>query len=114
MEQVFFSLLENAIQAADGATNHRLVIRGLAKGASVEIHFIDDCGGIAPEHVDKLFEPFFTTKGHNKGTGLGLPIVEQALSRARGKIRVENRPGEGATFIITLPLEGPSSSASNS
>jgi two-component system, sporulation sensor kinase A len=104
MEQVFFCLMQNAIQAASGTTDHRLLIRGIAKDASIELHFIDDCGGIAPEHMDKLFEPFFTTKGHRKGTGLGLPIVEHILSRLGGRIQVENRPGQGVTFIVALPV----------
>jgi C4-dicarboxylate-specific signal transduction histidine kinase len=104
MEQVFFSLVENAIQAADGTANHHLTITGTAKDKSVELRFADDCGGIAPENVDRVFDPFFTTKSRDEGTGLGLCIVEQALSRVRGKIHAENRPGEGVTFVITLPL----------
>ncbi len=103
MEQVFFSLLENAVQAADGARSHRLLVRGVACEGGVALHFSDDCGGIAPEHVGRIFEPFFTTKSHDQGTGLGLCIVEQALTRAGGRIRVENRPGEGVTFVVTLP-----------
>jgi signal transduction histidine kinase len=104
MEQVFFALVENTIQAADGTTDHQLLIAGRARGVSVELQFVDDCGGIAPEHVDRIFDPFFTTKGDNEGTGLGLCIVEQALSRVGGRIRVDNRPGEGVTFVITLPF----------
>lgn len=103
VEQVFFSLVENAVQAADGLRDHRLSITGAARRESVELRFADDCGGIAPEHVGRVFEPFFTTKNGDEGTGLGLCIVEQALSRVRGKIQVENRPGEGVTFVITLP-----------
>jgi C4-dicarboxylate-specific signal transduction histidine kinase len=103
MEQVFFSLIENAIQAADGTRDHQLLIAGMARGASIELRFVDDCGGIAPEHVDRIFDPFFTTKGDSEGTGLGLCIVEQALSRMGGRIRVENRPGVGATFVVTIP-----------
>ena len=103
MEQIFFSLVENAVQAADGRTHHRLSITGTAKEESVELRFADDCGGVAPEHIDHIFDPFFTTKSSNGGTGLGLCIVEQALSRVGGRIRVENRPAEGVTFLITLP-----------
>jgi PAS domain S-box-containing protein len=104
MEQVFFCLLENAIQAADGQTAHQIRISGATTDESIEVRFIDDCGGIAPEHMNRIFEPFFTTKGEEQGTGLGLCIVQQAVSRAEGKIRVENRPREGVTFIVTLPL----------
>jgi two-component system, sporulation sensor kinase E len=104
MEQIFFSLVENAVQAADGTKAHRLSITGVARGETVELRFADDCGGIAPEHVERIFDPFFTTKSADEGTGLGLPIVEQALSRAGGKIQVENQPKEGVTFVITLPF----------
>jgi len=107
VEQVFFSLVENAVQAADGLRDHRLSITGAARGESVELRFADDCGGIAPEHVGRVFEPFFTTKSGEEGTGLGLCIVEQALSRVRGKIQVENRLGEGVTFVVTLPCAVP-------
>jgi PAS domain S-box-containing protein len=104
MEQVVFSLVENAIQAADGKASHSLSITGAVKGDAVELRFADDCGGIAPEHLDKIFDPFFTTKSDREGTGLGLCIVQDALSRAGGRIRAENHPGKGVMFIVTLPL----------
>jgi PAS domain S-box-containing protein len=103
MEQVFFSLVENAIQAADGKTGHTLSITGVARGDTVELRFADDCGGIAEEHLDKIFDAFFTTKDDREGTGLGLCIVQEALSRAGGKIQAKNHPGKGVTFVVTLP-----------
>jgi two-component system, NtrC family, sensor kinase len=105
MEQIFFCLVENAIQAADGRRDHQLSIQGTVAGNSVEIRFRDDCGGIAPENVDRIFDPFFTTKDEKVGTGLGLCIVEQAVSRAGGKVYVANQPGEGATFVVLLPFQ---------
>jgi C4-dicarboxylate-specific signal transduction histidine kinase len=104
IEQLFFSLVENAIQAADAGKDQQLLITAATKEASVELRFADDCGGIARENLDKIFHPFFTTKADNDGTGLGLGIVEHIVDRARGKITVDNRPGEGVTFIITLPV----------
>lgn len=104
MEQVFFALLMNSIQAADGTTDRTVVVRGQARDREIELSFEDDCGGIAAEHVDRIFKPFFTTKGKAGGTGLGLCVVEHILDRYGAKIRVANRPGEGATFRITLPL----------
>jgi PAS domain S-box-containing protein len=106
MEQVFFSLVENAVQAADGKTSRKLSITGKVKGESVELRFADDCGGIAPEHLGRIFDPFFTTKSDREGTGLGLCIVKDTLSRAGGKIRVENHPGQGVTFVAVLPSGG--------
>jgi len=106
MEQMCFALIENAIQAADGEKHHRLVISGENIGAQICLQFEDDCGGIAQEHVDKIFQPFFTTKPPNEGTGLGLCIVERIVGQVRGKVHVENAPGQGVAFCITLPLKG--------
>jgi PAS domain S-box-containing protein len=105
IEQLFFLFVENAVQAADGRKEHRLAIRGTVTDKVIELAFADDCGGIASKHVGRIFEPFFTTKDSEQATGLGLCIVEHILSRIGGKIRVDNRPGEGVTFVITLPMD---------
>jgi two-component system C4-dicarboxylate transport sensor histidine kinase DctB len=108
MEQMFFALLMNAIQAADGAAERKIVVSGQAGDHEIELCFEDNCGGIATDHVDEVFEPFFTTKA--EGTGLGLCVVEHILDRYRAKIQALNRPGEGVTFKVTLPLSVSSSS----
>ena len=106
MEQVFFALLMNAIQAADGKIDHKVVVSGQTQEREIELSFADDCGGIAPDHVDQVFKPFFTTKAG--GTGLGLCVVEHILDRYGARTQTFNRPGEGATFTVTLPLSAPS------
>jgi PAS domain S-box-containing protein len=103
LEQLFFSLVENAIQAADGKKSHRLIISGAVKGEKIELRFTDNCSGIASENLDKIFELFFTTNPPGEGTGLGLCIVERIVSGAGGKIRVESKAGKGSTFFVTLP-----------
>lgn len=105
MEQLFFALTDNAIQAADGKKSRELIISGAVKNEHIELWFSDDCGGIAPENINKIFEPFFTTKPKGQGTGLGLCIVQSIVSRASGKIRVESKFGEGSTFFVTLPIK---------
>ncbi len=105
LEQLFFALVDNAIQSADGKKNHRLIITGhLRDDHYIELRFSDNCGGIAPENIDRIFEPFFTTRPQGKGTGLGLCIVQRIASRAGGKVRVESKVGEGSTFLVTLPI----------
>ncbi len=110
MEQLFFTLLMNAIQAADGTQPRDVYIRGRAEDGLIELWFEDTCGGIDPEHVERIFEPFFTTKATAGGTGLGLCIVEHILARYRAKIEMDNRPGEGVTFKVTLPVSDTPSS----
>ena len=104
MEQLFFSLVDNALQAKQNEKNRQLVISGAVKDKSVKLNFCDNCGGIPPENLDRIFEPFFTTKSPGKGTGLGLCIVKDIVSRSGGKINVESKLGKGTTFFITLPV----------
>ena len=103
MEQMCFALVENAIQAASHHRGRRLTVTGGTSGSHVHLRFEDDCGGIRREHLDKVFQPFFTTKSPREGTGLGLCIVDRVVTQARGKVRVENHPGKGVAFCITLP-----------
>jgi PAS domain S-box-containing protein len=105
IEFFFFALIDNAIQAADGKEEHHLTISGAKKGRQIKLRFADDCGGIAPENLDKIFELFFTTKPIGKGTGLGLCIVKQIASRVGGEVHVESEMGKGSTFFVTLPIK---------
>ncbi|HUS71825.1 MAG TPA: HAMP domain-containing sensor histidine kinase, partial [Sedimentisphaerales bacterium] len=104
LEQLFFALVENAIQAADGKKSRQFIIDGAVKDEQIKLRFADNCGGIAPENLDKIFEPFFTTRPAGEGTGLGLCVVEHIVSRAGGKVRVASKAGEGSTFFVTLPI----------
>ena len=102
LEQVFFSLIQNAQQAAEGQPRTIRITMTSDKKA-IRIVFADDCGGIEPEHVEAVFEPFFTTKPAGKGTGLGLSLTRQIVSRWGGEVSLENHPGRGATFTVTIP-----------
>ena len=103
MEQIFFILTENAIQAADGSRQRRLDVSGSCENGQVKLKFTDDCSGIEAENIKRIFEPFFTTKPREEGTGLGLSIVKRILDHRDGSIRVESTAGKGTTFHITLP-----------
>jgi len=105
LEQMFFALAQNAIQAADGRKPSRLTIKGRQVGRRIELTFTDTCGGIEQAHLEKIFEPFFTTKPPGQGTGLGLCIVQRIAEQNGGKVTVRNRPGKGATFVVRLALD---------
>jgi len=61
-------------------------------------------GGIEIQVVDKIFQPFFTTKPTGQGTGLGLSLSYDIIKAHGGEIEVETKEGEGAEFVIRLPL----------
>ncbi|HIJ66877.1 MAG TPA: PAS domain S-box protein [Planctomycetes bacterium] len=105
LEQMFFVLIQNAIQAADGKTQRDMKITIAAKSGQIQLTFADTCGGIKEEYMDKIFEPFFTTKPANVGTGLGLCILERIVKRHGGAVSVKNKEGYGTTFYITLPIK---------
>ncbi len=101
LRQVFHNLIQNAIQAMpDGG---RLRVRIASVPDAVRIEVADTGPGIMPERLPKLFRPFATTKPG--GTGLGLAISQRIIQEHGGSIRVESRPGEGATFFIELPRD---------
>jgi PAS domain S-box-containing protein len=106
MQQLFYSLVENAIQAANGKKSRQVIISGVARNEHIELKFSDNCGGIAPETLERIFEPFFTTKNASERTGLGLCVVKRIISRLNGKVRVESKLGKGSTFFVTLPIKG--------
>lgn len=70
----------------------------------VEICVQDNGPGISEDVKGKIFEPFFTTKPTGSGTGLGLSMSYDIVTKGHdGRLRVESEPGSGATFIIELP-----------
>jgi len=72
----------------------------------LEVKVVDNGNGIPPAAVDKIFQPFFTTKPSGKGTGLGLSMSYEIVTKAHGgELKVENKEGQGVTFIMLLPLK---------
>jgi len=103
LQQVFLNLFLNARDAMpDGGL---LAITTSADAAAVRIEVADTGVGIAPEHLARIYDPFFTTKAPKKGTGLGLSVTYGIIREHGGTIEVESQVGQGARFIIDLPLE---------
>ena len=104
LKQVFLNIFLNAAQAMDGKGTLTLQTLKLAGDKAIEISIQDSGAGISDGDLSRLFDPFFTTK--EKGTGLGLSLVYSIVSKHKGTVRAESRPGQGATFIIDLPVLG--------
>lgn len=99
IEQVFFNLLKNALEAIrDGGS---VAIEITYDDNDVLVRITDDGLGMAPEQVAHLFEPYRTTKAH--GTGLGLMITARIVRDHGGTIDVESAPGKGTAFTVRLP-----------
>jgi two-component system NtrC family sensor kinase len=102
LNQVFMNLLLNAAQAIPSAGI--ITLRTRLAGHAVRITIADNGPGI-PEAIQKrIFDPFFTTKAIGQGTGLGLSVAWDIVKMHAGRIEVESAPGNGTTFIITLPI----------
>tara|TARA_R110001592_G_scaffold164026_1_gene398012 strand:+ start:11333 stop:12634 length:1302 start_codon:yes stop_codon:yes gene_type:complete len=74
-------------------------------GDHLEIKVTDNGGGIPQKILDKIFQPFFTTKPTGQGTGLGLSMSYDIVTKGHGgELKVETKDGEGTTFCINLPV----------
>ncbi len=102
IQQVFLNLLLNAMQATPAGG--RILLGARQVGDEVEVVVKDSGRGIPADNLPRIFDPFFTTRPD--GTGLGLAITHRILEGCRGRISVESRPGQGASFTVTLPLKG--------
>jgi signal transduction histidine kinase len=107
--QVLMNLAVNAIQAMpDGG---RLVISTHCAEEVAQLSVRDTGVGIDPVVEESIFMPFFTTKDVGEGTGLGLAVAEGIAQSHGGTITVESSPGEGSTFTLSLPRQGPAAAA---
>ena len=105
MQQVFLNIIVNAEFAMLEAHNKgKLVITTEKSENIMRITFTDDGSGITKENLKHMFDPFFTTKEVGKGTGLGLSICHGIVTEHGGQIYARSGKGEGATFIIELPI----------
>jgi PAS domain S-box-containing protein len=115
LKQVMWNLILNAQHAMpDGGAIHIATHRaGPAYLGRESVHIqIKDSGlGIAPEDLPLIFEPFFSTKVDTHGTGLGLWVSMGVVQNHGGTIKVSSKSGQGTTFTLALPIEGPQADA---
>jgi two-component system, NtrC family, sensor kinase len=111
INQVILNLLVNAAQAIESQKRSEkglIAIETSLRGDRVRIVVNDDGPGVPEAISTRIFDPFFTTKEPGKGTGLGLSIsFDIIVTKHRGSLKLESRPGQGTSFIIELPVAGP-------
>jgi signal transduction histidine kinase len=106
VKQIVWNLLLNALQASDDQGSVEVVAEPAGR-KEIRLSVCDEGPGIPPAIRDRIFEPYFTTR--QKGSGLGLPIVEKNVLSLRGSVAVESpvASGRGARFTVILPEDRP-------
>ena len=105
LKEVLANLLVNAVEVMVNGGVITIQEEELLEpplGPAVVIRVSDNGPGIPESVQDKIFQPFFSTK--EEGTGLGLSIATRIIEDHSGRLALESKTNEGATFIITLPL----------
>jgi signal transduction histidine kinase/CheY-like chemotaxis protein len=108
--QVFFNLINNAMQAlADRKDDRRITLYVNKREGLVVVEIGDNGPGVPPDIQDKIFKAFFTTKPVGVGTGLGLSICRGIMKSHNGELRLESVPNKRTAFICEIPItnEGP-------
>ena len=109
MQEVLDNLLSNAVKFTPEGGTIRMVVGVQGEGQRcIEIRVCDTGKGIPAEDVSRIFDKFYQSSYHRQerqqGTGLGLTIARHIVEAHGGKIWAESQVGEGATFVITLPI----------
>jgi signal transduction histidine kinase len=108
IQQVLLNLVINARQAMPAGGTLTITVGRDSTSRYAEVRVTDTGVGISPADLRHIFEPFFTTKKPDHtglgGTGLGLPVCRDIVEAHKGRLRVESRPGQGATFAVRLPI----------
>ncbi|MFV8390949.1 sensor histidine kinase [Flavobacterium sp. LB1P71] len=100
------NLLSNAIKYSDEKKEKRYIsIKTYTIEDFYKIEIEDNGIGINAEYQVKIFEMFFVTNNNNKGSGLGLYLVKEAVENLNGHITVDSVMNIGSTFIVTIPKE---------
>lgn len=103
IQQVLMNLITNAKDATEGKDPRNIEVRFDQINHSYVISVKDNGSGIPEEIKSKIFEPFFTTKDANKGTGIGLAMVQSIIREHHGQIKVDSTLNQGTEFKIEFP-----------
>jgi signal transduction histidine kinase len=105
LQQVFLNLVNNAHQAMAALKRPCiLTIKTEHRDGKIRVTIADTGSGISQADLPRIFDPFFTSKPVGEGTGLGLSVSYGIIQEHGGRIWVENEEGQGATFVVELPV----------
>lgn len=103
LERAFANLLENAVRYGNGRP---VQVRSRAVGGNIVVRVVDQGPGIPESEWGRIFEPFQHGDAAGAGSGLGLAIARGFVEANGGTIAVESLPGQGTSFVVTLPAPG--------
>jgi signal transduction histidine kinase len=108
IEQIVDNLLRNAVKYGAGKP---VAVRVTTDGATATLTVQDQGIGLSPNDRERIFGRFerAVSSRHYGGLGMGLFIVKQVVEAHAGSVDVQSRPGDGATFVVRLPIAGPES-----
>ena len=115
LNQVFFALIENAIDAVkDNGDNARITVKTCVTVDSasntegnnkvIQVQISDNGSGIPAEIQSKIFDPFFTSKDVGAGRGLGLSLAYGIIKQHHGELHFRSEPGNGSDFFVEIPF----------
>ncbi|MDX8391128.1 MAG: ATP-binding protein [Mariprofundaceae bacterium] len=107
IRQVFQNLIANALKFQRQDVAPEIRIDATMKNDTCILKFTDNGIGFEPEYEERIFGVFQRLHGRDafEGTGIGLSICQKTAERHGGSIVAEGRPGDGATFTLTLPIK---------
>jgi signal transduction histidine kinase len=104
INNAFYAVTEKKKKQQDGF-EPTVTVSTKNLGDRVEVKVKDNGDGIPQKVLDKIFQPFFTTKPTGQGTGLGLSLSYDIITKGHnGELKVETKEGEGSEFVIQLPI----------
>jgi two-component system sensor histidine kinase ChvG len=103
LETAVRNLVDNALRYSPPGEAVEIAVTGGPDERFLRVAVTDRGPGISEDNLPRIFERFFTTDKSREGTGLGLAIVQRVAQAHGGRVLVDSRPGEGATFTIELP-----------
>ncbi|MGH2860310.1 MAG: sensor histidine kinase [Solirubrobacteraceae bacterium] len=106
MRQLILNLLSNAVKFRRDGVRPEVSISAETSGGKATIVVADNGTGFEQQYAERIFRVFerLNGRGEYPGTGIGLALCQKITTRHGGRIVAEGRPGEGATFTVTLPL----------